>query len=325
MTNARPLARLRATAPLRNLVRETTLTRHDLILPMFVVENAAAAGPIKSMPGVSRHSLDGFKREVETAAEAGVPALMLFGLPATKDAEGSSAWDENGIVPRAVRAAKSVSPDLVIFTDVCLCQYTSHGHCGLLRDGHIQQAESLPLLARTAAAHAAAGADLVAPSSMFDGMVAAIRAGLDAANFTNVGILSYAVKFSSAFYGPFRDAADSTPAHGDRRSHQMDPANAREAVAEALQDAAEGADLLMVKPAGAYLDVIAAVKRAAPALPLAAYQVSGEYAMIEASAERGWIDRDRVIGESLLAMKRAGADLILTYYAAEVARGLGKA
>ena len=319
MNASRPLARLRRSPALRSLTRETSLSASDLILPLFVVENEEAAGPIKSMPGVARHTLDGLKRQVESAADAGVTAIMLFGLPATKDAEGTSAWAEDGIIPKSIRAAKKAAPGVVVLTDVCLCQYTSHGHCGVLKGGEIRQADSLPLLARAAVAHAAAGADLVAPSSMFDGMVAAIRAALDGHDFAGVGILSYAVKFASAFYGPFRDAADSAPAEGDRRSHQMDPANGREAVAEALQDAAEGADWLMVKPAGAYLDVIANVKRALPAHPLAAYQVSGEYAMIEAAAAAGWVDRDRVIAESLLAIKRAGADLILTYYAAEAA------
>ena len=320
---ARRLRRMRRTPALRALVRENRVTADDLIALQFVVENPADAGPVRSMPGVERVTLDGCARVAERLAEAGVRAVMLFGLPATKDALGTAAYDPRGVVPRAVRAFKRATPDAVVMTDVCLCQYTDHGHCGPLDGDAVANDATLPLLARTAVAHADAGADVVAPSGMMDGMVAHIRAGLDAAGHHDRAILSYAVKYASAFYGPFRDAAHSTPTSGDRRSHQMDPANVEEALAEAAQDVAEGADALMVKPGMPYLDVVRAVKQAHPGLPLAAYQVSGEYAMVKAAAERGWVDGEAVMLESLLAFKRAGADLVLTYFAEAAARVLG--
>ena len=319
---ARRLRRMRRTPALRSLVREHRVTADDLIALQFVVEDPADAGPVGSMPGVERITLDDCGRVAERLAGVGVRAVMLFGLPAAKDALGTSAYDERGVVPRAVAAFRRATPDAVVMTDVCLCQYTDHGHCGPLSGGAVANDAALPLLARTAVAHADAGADVVAPSGMMDGMVAAIRAGLDDAGHADRAILSYAVKYASAFYGPFRDAAHSTPASGDRRSHQMDPANVAEALAEAAQDVAEGADALMVKPGMPYLDVVRAVKQQHPGLPLAAYQVSGEYAMIRAAAERGWVDGDAVMMESLLAFKRAGADLILTYFAEEAVRRL---
>jgi porphobilinogen synthase len=318
----RALTRLRRTPALRTLRRETRLAPADLIQPVFVVENPAQAEPIHSLPGVSRLTLDDLKRVAENTLSAGVPAVLLFGIPADKDNDGSSAAAEDGIIPEAVRAIKRHAPQLAVITDVCLCQYTTHGHCGILAESGGFDDRTLQSIARAAAAHAAAGADIVAPSGMFDGSVAAIRAELDSQGFTTTAILSYAVKYASALYGPFREAAHSAPAFGDRRSHQMDPANGREALAEAAQDIAEGADAIMVKPAGPSLDVIARLRAAIPEAVIAAYQVSGEHAMIAAAAERGWIDGPRAILESLITIKRAGADTIITYSATTAARWL---
>ena len=317
--------RLRRTATLRRMVRETTLGAQDLIAPLFIAEGRGIARPIGSMPGHAQLSADRIDREVDDLAELRVPAVLLFGIPAQKDAQGSGAWAANGPVPSAIHAIKRRAPDMAVVADVCMCEYTDHGHCGVLSpepgSGDVQNDPTLELLARAAVAYADAGADIVAPSAMMDGQVAAIRAALDAAGHQGVPILAYAAKFASAFYGPFREAAESTPQFGDRRAYQMDPANAREALREVALDAAEGADMLMVKPAGAYLDIISAV-RARYDLPLAAYQVSGEYAMIKAAAQNGWIDGDRAMMESLLALKRAGCDGILTYFAPKVAQML---
>ncbi|HTQ79610.1 MAG TPA: porphobilinogen synthase, partial [Thermoanaerobaculia bacterium] len=304
------LRRLRKTPALRRLVRETRLAADDLILPLFTCPGEGMARPVSSMPGVFQLSVD---RVVETCREAagdGIGAVILFGLPESQDAVGSAAWAPDGIVQRAVRALKKALPELVVIVDVCFCEYTDHGHCGVLKDETVDNDETLVNLAKQAVSLAEAGADIIAPSDMMDGRIGAIRVALDQAGLGETPILSYAAKFASGFYGPFREAAESTPAFGDRRSYQMDPANGREAVREAALDVEEGADLLMVKPALPYLDVIAALRREFD-LPLAAYHVSGEYAMLKAAAERGWIDHDRVMMESLLAIRRAGADLIL--------------
>src|SRR5712671_2798759 len=318
--------RLRRTETLRGLVRETRLRPGDFMLPLFAVSGKSVRKPIASMPGVAQLSVDNVVEEARGAWNAGVRSVILFGIPDKKDAEGTSAWDPKGPVCTALKALKDALPDLVAVADVCMCEYTDHGHCGPLeRDarGHIAVANdrTLPLLARAAAAYAEAGADIVAPSDMMDGRVAAIRKGLDEKGFTDTPIMSYAVKYASGFYSPFREAAQSAPKQGDRRGYQMDPANVREAVREALLDVDEGADILMVKPALAYLDVLSAVKRATN-LPVAAYNVSGEYAMLKAAAQAGWIDEKRVALEILTAIKRAGADIILTYSAVDAARWL---
>ncbi|HMV30908.1 MAG TPA: porphobilinogen synthase [Gemmatimonadales bacterium] len=314
--------RRRRTAALRAMVREHRLVPSQLIAPYFVTHGQGVNHPIGSMPGVSQLSVDGMlDREVELALEAGVRSVILFGIPATKDAVGSENFDPDGIVPRAVRRLRQRYPELCIITDLCCCEYTSHGHCGVLHGEYVDNDETLPILGKAAQVHADAGADIVAPSGMMDGMVAAIRAALDTAGHTECSILSYAVKYASGFYGPFREAAGSTPSFGDRRQYQMDPANAREAMLEARLDEAEGADMLMVKPALAYLDIIHRVREASD-LPLVCYNVSGEYAMVKAAAERGWIDERRVVLESLLGMRRAGADAIITYHATEAARWL---
>ncbi|MGH9362509.1 MAG: porphobilinogen synthase [Thermoanaerobaculia bacterium] len=313
------LRRLRQTPALRALVRETRVAVDDLVLPLFVCPGEGVARPIPSMPGVCQQSVD---RLVETCAEAraeGIRAVLLFGLPESKDAVGSAAWSDEGIVQRALRALEREVPDLVTIADVCFCEYTDHGHCGVLEGERVANDPTLENLARQAVSLARAGADVVAPSDMMDGRVAAIRKALDAAGLAETPILSYAVKFASAFYGPFREAAESAPAFGDRRGYQMDPANGREALREAALDVEEGADILMVKPALPYLDVLVRLRQRFD-LPLAAYHVSGEYAMLEAAAERGWIDHDRVMMETLLAIRRAGADLILTYCARDAAR-----
>jgi porphobilinogen synthase len=313
------LRRFRKSPTLRRLVRETRLSTDHLVLPLFACPGAGVAKPVSSMPGVYQHSVD---RLVETAKEAfadGIHAVMLFGLPETKDAVGSAAWSPDGIVQRALRALADGVPGLVKIADVCFCEYTDHGHCGVLRGNEVDNDATLENLARQSVSLAEAGADVIAPSDMMDGRVGAIRQALDAAGFPSTPILSYAVKFASGFYGPFREAAESAPKFGDRRSYQMDPANGREALREAELDVEEGADMLMVKPALPYLDVLAALRRRFD-LPLAAYHVSGEYAMLKAAAERGWIDYDRVMMESLVAIRRAGADLILTYAAREAAR-----
>jgi porphobilinogen synthase len=312
------MRRLRRTEALRRMCRETVLRRDDLILPLFVVEGSGVREPVASMPGVHRHSVDTLVNELKEVHDLGIPGVILFGIPTDKDARGSGADAADGIVQRAVEAAKRAEPGLCIITDVCLCEYTDHGHCGVLDGEQVENDPSVERLAATAVSHARAGADVVAPSDMMDGRVAAIRAALDADGHRDVAILSYAAKFASAFYGPFRDAAESTPAFGDRRAYQMDPPNAREALREMRLDLAEGADVLMVKPALPYLDVLAAARREFD-VPLAAYHVSGEFAMLKAAAERGWLDGERAMAEALLAIKRAGADWILTYAAKEIA------
>jgi porphobilinogen synthase len=311
--------RLRGSEGLRRMVRETRVTTDDLAYPLFVAPGTGLKREIASMPGNFHWSVDRLPAEMEEIAALGIPAVLLFGLPEAKDAVGSEAYAESGVVQQAVRAIKAAVPELLVITDVCLCEYTSHGHCGVVRDGRVLNDPTLELLARTAVSHAAAGADIVAPSDMMDGRVGAIRAALDAEGFAETPILSYAAKYASAFYGPFREAADSAPQFGDRRAYQMDPANRREALKEVLLDLQEGADMVMVKPALSYLDVIADV-RAATQVPIAAYNVSGEYAMVKAAAERGWLDETRTVDEILTSIKRAGADIILTYHAKEFAR-----
>ena len=310
--------RLRRTEPIRSLVRETVVHPSDLILPLFVVEGTGVRRAIGSMPGVEQTSQDELLRDAEEAARLGIGGVLLFGIPAHKDEEGTAGYDEDGVVQRAVRRLKAELPELVVITDVCLCEYTSHGHCGLIRGGDVDNDSTVELLARMAVTHAAAGADVVAPSDMMDGRVGAIRAALDEAGFAQTMLLSYAVKYASAFYGPFRDAAGSAPEFGDRRTAQMDPANVREALREARLDVEEGADMVMVKPALAYLDVISAV-RAAVDVPVAAYHVSGEYSMVQAAAANGWIDGDAVAREHVAAIRRAGADFVLTYFARQLA------
>jgi len=300
-------------------VRETRLDAGQLILPLFVRSGQGVRIPVASMPGYFQTSVDEMLRDARDARDAGVGGVILFGIPDKKDATGSSAWDDQGPVQQAVRALKKAIPELVTITDVCMCEYTDHGHCGVLRDGEVVNDETLELLVREALSHARAGADMVAPSDMMDGRVGAIRAALDEAGFEQLPIMSYSAKFAGPFYGPFRDAAESAPKSGDRRGYQMDAANAEEAVREAEQDIAEGADIVMVKPAGPFLDVIQRVK-AATGYPVAAYQVSGEFAMIQAAAERGWIDGDRAMMDSLLSIRRAGADIIITYFALRAAR-----
>jgi porphobilinogen synthase len=300
------------------MLRETHLGPADMIQPLFVRHGGGRSDAIESMPGQHHHGIDGLVEAAAGVQAAGVPAVLLFGLPARKDEAGSEAYDPEGIVQLGVRAIKAQLPDLIVITDVCLCQYTSHGHCGVLRDGAVDNDVSLELLADTALSHAAAGADMVAPSDMMDGRVAAIRASLDNEGLTDTAILAYSAKFASAFYGPFRDAAHSTPSEGDRKGYQMDPANGNEAVREALLDIEEGADVIMVKPALPYLDVLRRL-RSETLVPLAAYQVSGEYAMLEAAAARGLLDRRAAALEALTAIRRAGADLVITYYAAEAA------
>jgi porphobilinogen synthase len=315
------LRRLRRTEALRRLTRETRLSRDDLVLPLFAVEGRGVREPVASMPGVHRFSIDQLADEAKAVADLGIPAVILFGVPAAKDARGSGADAADGIAQRAVEAVRRAAPDLCVITDVCLCEYTDHGHCGLVEDGEVRNDPSLARLAAAAVSHARAGAHVVAPSDMMDGRVGAIRAALDAASFADVAILAYAAKFASAYYGPFREAAESAPAFGDRRGYQLDPPNRREALREMRLDLEEGADVLMVKPALPYLDVLADARRELEA-PLAAYHVSGEYAMIHAAAERGWLDGPRAMEEALLAIKRAGADWILTYAAKDVARAL---
>ena len=316
--------RLRRTEALRAFVREASLTPGDLVLPLFVLPGKKVRRPIGSMPGQFQLSVDEAVREAKEAAAVGVPAVILFGLPETKDARASGAWAKDGIVQQATRAIKEALPGLLVLTDVCLCEYTDHGHCGLVEGDQIANDPTLEVLAQTAVSQAEAGADVVAPSDMMDGRVGSIRKALDAAGKADVAILSYAVKYASAFYGPFREAAESTPKFGDRRTHQMDPGNAREAIREVFLDLGEGADMVLVKPALPYLDVLRRVRDAVH-VPVGAYHVSGEYAMIEAAAKNGWIDRDRVILESLVAIRRAGADFILTYHAKDAARLLGRA
>jgi porphobilinogen synthase len=302
-------------------VRETRLAPEDFILPLFVCPGRGVRKEISSMPGVHNLSVDEIGKEAEAAAAIGVRGLILFGLPETKDELGSGAYDENGVVQQAIKTVRKVAPDLIIIADTCLCEYTSHGHCGVVRGGEVLNDESLELLARTAVSQAQAGADIVAPSAMMDGQVEAIREALDSSRLDNVAIMSYAVKYCSGLYGPFREAAESAPAFGDRRSYQMDPPNAREALREAELDYSEGADILMVKPATIYLDILKMVRDRFE-LPVAAYHVSGEYALIKAAAKNGWIDERRVILETMSSIKRAGADIIITYYAREMVQNL---
>jgi porphobilinogen synthase len=315
--------RLRRREGVRALVREARLAPENLILPLFACPGEGVRKEVSSMPGVFNLSTDQVAREASAAFDAGVPAVILFGLPESKDETATGAYAERGVVQEAIRAVRRAVPEMVVIADTCLCEYTSHGHCGVVREGEVLNDESLELLARTAVSQAEAGADIVAPSAMMDGQVGAIRQGLDEAGLEHVAIMSYAVKYASAFYGPFREAADSTPAFGDRRAYQMDAANAREAMREAELDVMEGADFLMVKPAGPYLDILRQVRDRFD-LPLAAYQVSGEYAMLKAAARLGWIDEKRAMLETLTGIKRAGADVILTYYAVEAARELNR-
>lgn len=315
--------RLRRNETFRALIRETQLSASQLIYPLFIMPGKNKREEISSMPGVFRLSVDQLKKEAEECLQLGVQSLILFGLPEKKDGVGSGAHAKDGIIQRAIKELKNKAPEIMITTDVCLCEYTDHGHCGCLIGNEVDNDATLEILAKTALSHAQAGADMVAPSDMMDGRVAEIRAALDENNFEMIPIMSYAVKYASAFYGPFREAADCSPQFGDRRSYQMDPANSREALREATLDVEEGADILMVKPALAYLDIIARLKDEFD-LPIAAYHVSGEYAMIKAAAEKGWIDGERVMAETLLSIKRAGADIILTYFAKDMARYLRK-
>jgi porphobilinogen synthase len=340
--------RLRLSPALRRLVRETTLTADDLIYPFFVMHGSDVRRPVASMPGVFQLSVDQLAREAEAVARLGIPAVLLFGLPESKDPVGLENFDRHGIVQQAVREIKAAVPELLVITDVCLCEYTDHGHCGLLNrsvaevdegagrfqgkgvnienrrlpEGYVLNDETLPILAQVAVSHAEAGADVIAPSGMIDGAVAAIRGGLDDHGFEITPIMSYAIKYSSAFYGPFREAAGGAPKSGDRKTHQMDPANAREALREAELDVLEGADMLMVKPALPYLDIVRQTRDQYPEIPLAAYNVSGEYSMVKAAAANGWLDEERVVLELLTGIKRAGADMIITYHARDAARWL---
>lgn len=313
--------RLRTTPTLRRMVSETSLSARNFIYPLFVVHGRDVREEITSMPDVFHLSIDQVTREVGELSELNIPAVILFGLPARKDPIGEENFAEDGIVQQAIRAIKQANPEILVITDVCLCEYTDHGHCGLVRGGHILNDETLDILQRVAVSHAQAGADVVAPSGMMDGMVKAIRTGLDTNGYTGVSILSYSVKYASSFYGPFREAAQSTPVFGDRRTHQMNPANAREALREAHLDVEEGADMVMVKPALPYLDVIYRLRESVD-LPIAAYNVSGEYSMVKAAAAKGWLDERRVVLETLTGIRRAGADLILTYHAKAAARWL---
>jgi porphobilinogen synthase len=317
------LRRLRHNPILRDMIRETHLHKSDFIYPLFAAPGNGVKKEVKSMPGVYQMSIDILVEECKEVASLGIPAIILFGIPEHKDEVGSEAYDDEGIIQRAVRAIKKEVKNLLVITDVCLCEYTSHGHCGLVRDGEILNDETVELLVKEAVSHAKAGADMVAPSDMMDGRVAAIRQGLDENGFSKIPIMSYAVKYSSGYYGPFRDAAESAPSFGDRRSHQMDEANTDEAIREAESDILEGADIIMIKPAGPYMDIIRRVKDKFN-IPLAAYQVSGEYSMIKAAGKLEWIDEKRVMIESLLGIKRAGADMILTYFAKDMVKLLNE-
>lgn len=315
--------RLRQTANLRAMVRETHIHVDDLIYPIFVVEGSGVKREVPSMPGIYQFSLDRLNEEIDEVVQHGIKSVIVFGVPAEKDEVGSQAYCEHGIVQRAIRQIKENYPDVVVIADTCLCEYTSHGHCGVVENEQVLNDPSLELLVKTAVSQAKAGADIIAPSNMMDGFVAAIRQGLDEAGFTNVPIMSYAIKYASAFYGPFRDAADSAPQFGDRKTYQMDPANRREAFREAESDVREGADFLMVKPALSYLDIIRDIKNHFH-LPIVAYNVSGEYSMVKAAAQNGWINEKDIVMEMLVSMKRAGADLIMTYFAKDVARWLNE-
>jgi len=316
--------RLRRSAAIRSLVREARLSRDDFVLPLFVCAGKSVRREVSSMPGVFNLSVDEVTEEASSAFDKGVRSVILFGLPEAKDELASGAYAEDGVVQQAIRAIRAAVPALVVIADTCLCEYTSHGHCGVVRGGEVLNDESLELIAKTALSQAEAGADIVGPSAMMDGQVGAIRETLDASGFEQVAIMAYAVKYASAFYGPFREAADSAPAFGDRRAYQMDPPNAREAMREAELDYSEGADILMVKPASVYLDILKMVRDRFD-VPVAAYHVSGEYALIKAAAQKGWIDEERVMLETLTSIKRAGADIILTYYAREAIAALAKA
>jgi porphobilinogen synthase len=311
--------RLREKSLLRKMVRETSLAVDDLVYPLFAIHGRGLREPIGSMPGQARLSVDELVKEAKDAASMGIPAVLLFGLPRSKDPRGSEAYADDGIVQQAVRAVKDRVPDLLVITDVCLCEYTSHGHCGVVEDGAVRNDPTLELLARTAVSHVEAGADMVAPSDMMDGRVAAIREALDESSYVETPIMAYSAKYASSFYGPFREAADSTPQFGDRRSYQMDPANAVEALREIALDVDEGADIVMVKPALSYLDIISRAK-AEFGLPLAAYSVSGEYAMIRAAGQLGWLDEERAMMEALTSIRRAGADIVITYFAKDAVR-----
>jgi len=313
--------RLRQSEAMRRMIRETSLTVNDLILPLFVIDGSGVKNPIPSMPGHFQLSVDNFLKTAGEAHALGIPAIVVFGIPDKKDSLGSRAYAQDGIVQKAIQSVKSKIPDLVVISDVCLCQYTDHGHCGVIEGDTVDNDASLDLIARTALSHAKAGADMVAPSDMMDGRVGEIREILDDNNFSRIPIMSYAAKYCSAYYGPFRSAADSAPKFGDRRTYQMDPANALEAIREVTMDVEEGADIIMVKPALAYLDIICRVREEID-LPVAAYNVSGEFSMIKAAEKMGWIDGSRVMMETLTAIKRAGADMILTYFAIEAAQAL---
>ncbi len=313
--------RLRKSAALRALVRETEVSVNDLIYPLFIIHGQKIRNEIPSMPGQFQISIDQLDKEIEEITKLGIPGVILFGLPETKDPAATGAYDEDGIVQEAIKKIKQINIDLLVITDVCLCEYMDHGHCGITKNGEVQNDLTLELLAKTALSHATAGADMVAPSDMMDGRVAAIRSQLDEGGFEDLPIMSYAAKYASAFYGPFREAADSSPTFGDRRSYQMDPPNALEALREVAMDIEEGADIVMVKPALSYLDVIAGI-RSEFDYPLAAYNVSGEYSIIKAAAEKGWIDERKVVLEVLTSIKRAGADIVLTYHAKDAAKWL---
>jgi porphobilinogen synthase len=321
--NFKRFRRLRYNPIVRDIVRETELSKNDLIYPLFVMPGEKIKNPVKSMPGVFQFSIDSLIEECKEVRDLGIPAIILFGIPEHKDEQGSEAYDANGIIQKAISAIKQQVNDLLVITDVCMCEYTSHGHCGLLNGEEILNDETIMLLAKEAVSHVEAGADMVAPSDMMDGRVFAIRKALDYKGFTKTPIMSYAAKYSSGYYGPFRDAAESTPAFGDRRSHQMDIGNISEAIREVEADIEEGADIVMVKPAGPYLDVISKVKEKF-GMPTAAYQVSGEYSMIKAAGMNDWIDEERVMIESLTAIKRAGADMFLTYFAKDAANWIDK-
>ena len=315
--------RLRRTENIRRLVRENSLQLNDLIYPLFIEDGKEIETDIPSMPGIKRYSLDRISKELDEVAALNIPAVLLFGIPSSKDEIGSQTWNEQGIIQQAIRYIKKQYPQLYVITDVCFCEYTSHGHCGIIHDKDVDNDATLVNLAKQVVSHARAGADMVAPSGMMDGMIATIREALDQTGFHNLPVMSYAIKYASAYYGPFRDAADSTPSFGDRRTYQMDPSNRDEALREANFDDQEGADILMVKPALSYLDIIRDIKNNFDR-PVACYNVSGEYSMIKAAAEKGWIDEEKVMMESLLSMKRAGADIIITYFAKDVAKYLLK-
>ena len=311
--------RLRQTVAMRDMVRENHVGVDELIYPLFVMEGENLAEPVESMPGICQYSLDRMNEELDRVKEAGIPAILIFGIPAHKDEVGSGAYDEHGIVQEAIRRIKKDYSDLIVIADVCLCEYTSHGHCGLIRDGIILNDETLPLLAKSAVSYAEAGADIVAPSDMMDKRVSVIRKALDEAGFTYTPIMAYSAKFASGYYGPFRDAAHSAPGFGDRKTYQMDPANGQEALREVEEDLAEGADLIIAKPAMAYMDIIRAIHENYN-VPIVAYNVSGEYAMVKAAAANGWIDEKKIVMENMIGMKRAGAKMIITYHALDVAR-----